>query len=270
MSFQPVVPFGGFLGWAVLQRTRDLQEQAFQASPAIERDVDYFREHIADVKTASDLMSDRRLLTVALGAFGLDEDINNKAFIEQVLDDGFLSDTALANRLADKRHLALSKAFGFGDFSIANTQLLDFPQEIIDAFHEQQFEIAIGRSDENLRLALGLERDLGEIIATDTTDDGRWFAVMGQAPLRKVFEVALGLPTTFGALDLDQQLAGFRDKAERVFGDSEIAHFADTEVQDELRRLFLLRAQVADLSSLSAQSSALLLLQSSPVSYSLT
>ena len=117
MAFQPVVPLSGYSGWRFLSRTLESQKAAFAASSDIRAKATYFQDNIASAKSARDLVSNRRLLEVALGAYGLGEDINSKAFVEKVLSDGTLDPSALGNRLADKRYLSFSKAFGFGDFS---------------------------------------------------------------------------------------------------------------------------------------------------------
>jgi len=261
MTYQPVIPIGGVAGWAFLQRTRATQQSAFDASPAIQRDTAYFAQSIGDVTTAQQLTDDRRLLKVALGAFGLDGDIGNKYFIRKVLEDGSLDSTALAQKLSDKRYLEFSRAFGFGDYATPSTQISDFGTKIVSAYKERQFEIAVGAQDQDLRLAIGLSRDLGEILNKTTTPDGMWYSVMGNPPLRKVFETALGLPPTFGALDLGQQLSGFRDKARAAFGDSEIAQFSNPENASALNRLFLARSQInAGQGSLSGGAIALMLL----------
>ena len=103
MSFQPVIPLTGYLGWRFLERTSDAQQDIFAKSQPVQRATDHFREKIGKVNSAADLVNDRQLLSVALGAFGLDADINNRAFIQKVLEDGTLSQDALANRLADNR-----------------------------------------------------------------------------------------------------------------------------------------------------------------------
>ena len=83
MTFQPVIPFGGNAGWSFLQRTLESQQATFEKGTVLRRDVDYFRENIGNISTAADLVADRRLLNVALGAFGLDDDLPNKAFIQK-------------------------------------------------------------------------------------------------------------------------------------------------------------------------------------------
>ncbi len=208
------------------------------------------------------MVADRRLLSVALGAFGLDEDIGNTFFIKKVLSDGSESDEALANRLSDKRYLSFSKAFGFGEFPVPRTQFSDFSDQIISAFQTQQFEVAVGNQDENMRLALGMERELGDLLAKEPSKDGSWFLVMGTPTLRQVFSKALGMPTSIASLDLDRQLDEFRDRAERIFGDGEIAQFSDPDIRKKLTQRFLIQSDAnAGVSSTSSGSVALALLQ---------
>jgi hypothetical protein len=259
MTFAPLLPFTGYSGWAFLKRTIDSQKAVFAAAPALTRNEDYFREKIGDIRTAEDLVSDRRLLTVALGAYGLDDDINNKFFIQKVLEDGTLNSDALANRLADKQYLALSAGFGFGDFSTPRTQLSDFADKILEAYNDRQFETAVGDQNDDLRLALNAERELTTISKRSSSDETLWFTVMGSAPLRSVFETALGLPSSFAALDLDRQLETLREKTERVFGDSSIAQFSDPEKLEDLLRRFLIRSEAA--ASFSASTPGALALQ---------
>ncbi len=265
MSFRPVIPFGGMAGWAFLQRTRASQQAAFDKAPEIRRDTDYFAENIGSITTAQELVSDYRLLKVALGAFGLDDDIDNRFFIRKILEEGTIDPDSLANKMSDKRYLEFSKAFGFGDFPTPNTQLSDFADSVLDAYKTRQFEVAVGEQDNDLRLAMTLERDLSAILEKNTTDDGRWFSVMGNPPLRKIFETALGLPASFGTLDLDLQLSGFRERARAVFGNGEVSQFSDPEKMGELNRLFLVRSQInAGNGALSSGSIALTLLQNLP------
>lgn len=245
MSFQPVLPSSGLSGWAFLQRTRGTQQAIFNNSAPVTRDTEYFEKNISNIKTAEDLVADRRLLSIALGAYGLEADINNKFFIRKVLEDGTFETDALANRLSDKRYLAFSKAFGFGDFPVANTQLSDFPDKIINAFQDQKFETAIGDQDESMRLALELERQLEDVVDGPESKNTKWFQIMGTPTLRKVFETALGLPTSIGGLDLDLQLKTFKSASERVFGDPDVVQFSDLEKLDKLRRLFLVRSDIA-------------------------
>ena len=262
MSFSPLLPFSGYSGWAFLKRTMPAQKEAFQASPSLTRDEDYFRAKIGSVKTAEDLVSDRRLLKVALGAYGLDGDIDNRYFIKKVLEDGTLDSSALSNKLSDKRYRAFSSGFGFGDYSVPRTQLSDFADKTLEAYRTRQFEAAVGEQDDNMRLALNAERELAALSLKDSSNDTKWFTIMGSEPLRQVLEGALGLPRSFSTLDLDQQLSTFKEKASKAFGSNEVSQFSDPDKLESLVRRFLVRSEaLASFSATSPGSIALTLLQ---------
>ncbi|MGB8814326.1 MAG: DUF1217 domain-containing protein [Paracoccaceae bacterium] len=240
------------------------QKAAFEAASTLKRDEDYFREKIGSIKTADALVSDRRLLGVALGAFGLDADINNKFFIKKVLQDGTLTTTALSTKLADKQYQAFSAAFGFGDYGIPRTQLSDFADKILGAYKTRQFETAIGDQNSDMRLALNAERELTALAARPISEDSKWFTVMGSAPLRQVFQTAFGLPSSFAAIDLDQQLGTFKEKAEQFLGDPEVGQFIDPSKVDDLVKRFMVRSDTSgNYSSLTRGAGALQLLQAS-------
>jgi len=267
MTFQPIVPLTGYVGWRFLERTIENQQSAYAESQPIARATTYFRENIGQVQTAEDLVNDRQLLSVALGAFGLDDDIDNKFFIQRILEDGTIDDDALANRLTDTRYSDLSRSFGFGDGVLPRTALGSFPQEIIERFEARQFERAIGEQDNDLRLALNVSTGVSDIVAQNSTTNARWFSIMGNAPLRSVFQTALGLPSSIASIDIDQQLEIFQERSASVFGTDEIADFNEPEKQEELIRLFLVRSEAASFSAASAGSTALTLLQSVPNLY---
>ena len=246
MMFQPALPVGGFAGWQFLNRTMETQQENFARSPVVQRETAYFRERIGQIETAEQLVGDRRLLKVALGAFGLQSDLPNRFFIRKVLEEGAIEPKSLANRLSDKRYLEMSRAFGFGDFDTPNTRLSDFADRIVQAYQSRQFEVAVGTRDENLRLALNLRRDLADLAGSDRSDRAKWFSVMGQPPLRQVFETVFNLPKSFGALDLDRQLGVLQDRTRRSFGDARLSQFTDPDKVEDLARQFLLRAQAAE------------------------
>ena len=262
MSFQPVVLGSGLAGWRFLQQTYDSQFEAFNKAPQLERDTDYFAEKIGTISTAQELVADRRLLTVALGAFGLSEDLNNRFFIQKILEDGTGSSDALANRLADSRYQRLSKAFGFGPGEIPKTLLSSEMAEIADTFRTQSFEVSVGEQDDSMRIALYAQRELNRLASDPMSEDAKWFSIMASPPLRKMLETALNLPTSFGQINIDKQLEIFQDRAGEALGKDTISQFTDPELIEKLTSLYLARSQIEtlDLATTSA-SNALSLLQ---------
>jgi hypothetical protein len=264
MTYQPVVPAGGLVGWAFLNRTRQTQTDAFMKSPEISRDTEYFQANIKNAKTAEDLVSDRRLLRIALGAFGLDGDLDSKAFVQKILEGGTQETGALATRLSDERYRDFAKAFGYGNAGGARTGSQTWARGIVDKFRTQQFEVAVGNQDQSMRLAMDAKRNMPDIATLTGKDETRWLKIMGNPPLRQVFETALGLPTSFAQADLDTQVTEFSGRAQRQLGIGDLSELADPEVQDAIIERFLLRDQIKDYGLQSSGSIALTLLQSVP------
>jgi hypothetical protein len=229
LAFQPVTLGGGQVGWAFLTRTQDRQESAFRAGAELRRDVDYFKSRIAGITSAGDLVADRRLLKVALGAFGLGDDLDKRAFIRKVLADGVEDPAAMANRLVDKRYAGLAEAFGFGSTFGARTGRIGFADQIADAYMTRAFEEAIGTEDNDLRLAMTFRREIAAIAAQHPDSDTGWLQVLGSPPLRAMVEGAFALPAQFVGLDLDRQVDILRDRTSALFGRSGVGVFAEAE-----------------------------------------
>lgn len=261
--YQPVVPLGGLGGWRFLQRTYDNQFAAFTQSVQLQRDSDYFRDTVGKIETAEDLVKDRRLLNVALGAFGLQDDINNRFFIQKILQEGTTSKDSLANRFSDPRYREMSEAFGFGPSEVRKVAESGFVDAIIARYEANSFEVATGEQNPSLRIALYGQREMGQIATMEGSNDTKWFTVMGDPPLRNLFERALNLPQAFGQIDIDQQLEVFKNRASRVFGSNDLAQFSDPKKVQDLLTKFVVREQISSLSGgASSQSIALTLLLS--------
>lgn len=260
MSFEPVVPLSGLAGWTLLKRTEAAQSATFQRRPDIARDEAYFREKIGTVTTAAQLVSDRRLLRVSLEAFGLEGDLRAGAFIRKVLEGGTESGTALARRLADPTYARFAATFGFGNASGARTATPGFADGILRTWQERRFEAAIGARDNDMRLAMNARRELAGIAEGGGSERTKWFKILGSKPLRTVVEGALGLRSSFAALDLDRQVAELDRRFTTVFGKAGVSQLSDgTKVETLIRRYLAL----ADTPTRPAQSAALTLLQSS-------
>lgn len=260
MSFQPVVPLGGIAGWRFLERTQASQQASFEKGAELQRDIAYFQEKIGGIGSAADLVADRRLLKVALGAFGLEGEIDKKAFIRKIMDEGTTDPAALANRMTDKSWYKLAEAFGFGDAGGTKTGDVGFAAKIVAAYKTRAFEVAVGDADNNMRLAMNFRREIAELAQGE---GGSWYSLLGSKPLREVVEKAFGLPTAFGQIDIDQQREILRDKASALFGADSLAVFQDAANVEKVINRFLARAQIEEgVSSTSPGAAALTLLQS--------
>lgn len=261
MTYLPPLPSGTYTAWMTLQRTATKQREVHANQASMKRDEAYFRENIGKVKSAEDLVKDRRLLSVALGAFGLEGDINNRYFIKKVLEDGILDSKALGHRLQDKRYLALATAFNFPKDAAPSTSISTFADKILPDWKERSFELAVGEVNNNLRLAMNAQREIAALAKKDMGEAASWYTIMGQTPLRQIFETAFNLPTSFGLLNVERQKDILSQKASAYFGDSSVKQFSDPEKLDKLLKTYLLKSQVAEIQTgMSGANAALTLL----------
>ena len=243
--FQPVIPSNGLAGWRFLQSTYDAQFDAFTQSTRLQRDTDYFRENVGTIKTAEEFVADRRLMTVALGAFGLESDLDNRFFIQKILADGTQSEDALANRFADTRYREFSAAFGFGPQEFLKVTETGFVDAIISRFESASFEAAAGEQNSAMRIALYAQRELPNLARDNISANAKWFTIMGDPPMRDLFEKALNLPAALGQIDIDQQLGIFKQKARMIFGSDDPAQFSVEDVQQELITKYMVREELS-------------------------
>lgn len=260
--FAPVVPLGGYAGYRLLERTYDRQLEAFAASPAIERNVAYFLENAASPLTAEEFVQDRRLMEVALGAFGLDEEIDKRALVRRILEEGVLDPASFANRLNDTRYKDFALEVGFAELG-SNLTIDSRRQEIADLYRVRQFERLVGETDLDLRLALNFRREIRALAEENIPAGAAWFRLLGSQPLRTVIEGAYNLPREFATIDVDDQRSRLEAKTREIYGSDTVAVFSDPAAIDDALRRFLLNSEVkAAAAAYSPGTTALTLLQS--------
>ncbi len=162
MTYQVTLIGSGLVGWQYLQQTIDTQIEVLVNSSTVSSDLEYFKENIGKVETAEDLVSDYRLLSVALSAFGMEDQIDYKALLQQVLEEGVEDDDSLANRLSstDSRFVAFAEAFNFTPVDNINTVQDGFGEGIVSLYEEKSAEeISLIELDYEERLAEYAESD---------------------------------------------------------------------------------------------------------------
>ena len=174
-----------------------------------------------------------------------------------------LEELAERQRLAEKMggDEKVSRQHGRGKLD-ARARISGIVDDLTELYKNRQFEKQLGAQDEGMRLALNFTREIKLIASEDRTEDSMWFGVMGQPPVRTVFEKALGLPESFASIDLDAQLRTFRKRASDILGTAQVSQFSDPErVDDLLLHFFARTGNGSQAQSYSSASIALTLLQ---------
>lgn len=95
----------------------------------IDDEVKYYNANISQVKSIDDLLANKRLLTVALAAYGLDAASETPARVREMLAGGISDPNSPANKLTDKSYASFVSAFNFAEYGSLATSRVEAQQQ---------------------------------------------------------------------------------------------------------------------------------------------
>ncbi len=165
--------------------------------PAVKTATDYYQANIGAVTSIDQFVSNYRLLSYALQAYGLGDQINNTALIKQVLEQGTSSSKALANTLPNQNWKAFANAFNFSASGASSPTSSSSVATTVADYTEQQLEANEGQSDPGVQLALYFQR------VAPTVTSG--YGILADQNLLEVEQTIFNLPSTFDVSKLDSE-----------------------------------------------------------------
>ena len=166
------------------------------AEPGVKTATAYYEANIASVKSIQDLVGNYRLLSYALNAYGLGDQINAKGLITKVLEGGVSNPKSLANTLPNSAWKAFAAAFNFVDSGATPPSSASAVKTTTSDYVEQQLESDQGGQDVGTQLALYFQR----VAPTVTSEVG----ILADSNLLQVAATIMGLPPA-AAADLQPQ-----------------------------------------------------------------
>jgi hypothetical protein len=167
------------------------------AEPAVKSAIAYYQANISSVTSIQDLVGNYRLLSYALDAYGLGDQINATALITKVLEGGVSSPNSLANTLSNPAWKAFATAFNFvgdGGASAASTNAV---QTTTSNYVEQQLESDQGAQNVGVQLALYSQR-----VAPSVTSE---YGILADPNLLEVAQTIFGLSPSTSAENINTQ-----------------------------------------------------------------
>jgi hypothetical protein len=166
------------------------------AEPAVKTATAYYEANIGSVKSIGDLVGNYRLLSYALNAYGLGDQINAKGLITKVLEGGVSNPKSLVNTLPNSQWKAFAAAFNFVDSGATPPSSTSTVKTTTSDYVEQQLESDQGNQDVGVQLALYFQR-----VAPTVTNE---YGILADPNLLQVAATIMGLPAT-AAADLQPQ-----------------------------------------------------------------
>lgn len=167
------------------------------AEPAVKSATAYYDANIGAVTSIQDLVGNYRLLSYALDACGLGDQINATALITKVLEGGVSNPNSLANTLSNSAWKAFATAFNFvgdGASSVSSTSAV---QATTSDYVEQQLESDQGAQNVGVQLALYFQR-----VAPTVTSE---YGILADPNLLEVAQTIFGLSPATSAENINTQ-----------------------------------------------------------------
>lgn len=236
---------------SLVDATRDRQIEILRSAPEHARAITSFRERIADVQTAEQLVDDRELYVFVMKAFDLEDQIFGKALIQKLLESNVDDRTGLVNRLTDARFREMHDTLGFGEDGIGNTNTLDagWREEMVDRYLEAQFIGDVYDQNSSVGAVLEFRNKVSEI---ETPLD-----ILKDRDTAAFVRRALGLPDVIAQVNIDRQ-------AEMISARLDLETLSDPEVVDKLVRKYVALSNVFDTQQVT-QNAAVQLMQGAVV-----
>jgi hypothetical protein len=167
------------------------------AEPAVKTATAYYEANIGSVTSIQDFVGNYRLLSYALNAYGLGDQINATALITKVLEGGVSNPKSLANTLTDSRWKAFAAAFNFVANGAASVSSPSAVQTTTNDYVEQQLESDQGAQDVGVQLALYFQR-----VAPTVSNE---FGILADPNLIQVAQTIFGLSPATSATNINTQ-----------------------------------------------------------------
>ena len=153
------------------------------SEPAVKNATAYYAANIGKVSSVSGLVNNYRLLSYALTAYGLGDQVNSTALVTKVLEEGTTSSKALANTLANPNWAKFAEAFSYltQGTSVTSSDISTTESD----YTEQRLETQEGQQNVGVQLALYFKR----VAPTVSSSMG----ILGDENLLEAFQTIFGV-----------------------------------------------------------------------------
>ncbi|MGO7015023.1 DUF1217 domain-containing protein [Rhizobium leguminosarum] len=124
-----------YVSYLSVARNLNASLSSVASQATVSRDSAYYKENIDKVTTVDEFMSDYKLYSYAMKAYGLEDMTYAKAFMTKVLESDLSDSSSFANSLSDTRYAEFAAAFKFaGETKTAQSDVQR--DNLLDAYEE--------------------------------------------------------------------------------------------------------------------------------------
>lgn len=175
-------------------------EEKFAKTKPVQKEIDYFREKVKELKTPEDLFKNRRLMQFVLSAYSMDDELQYMGRMKKILLSKLTDTDSLAQKMADPRFREINQDLLMGDFGVNVLKSSSMVEKLVDRYITNEYEKDLGNQNPALREASYFLRKIGTVKSS--------LDILGDKILRSVTTYTLGLPDeiAFQSIQRQQQL----------------------------------------------------------------
>ena len=195
----------------IKQKTRFLTGAELKTAQTKAKDEsNYYTSNIDKIKTVSDLLADKRMVTIILTAKGIDPSKVTNDYLKKIFASNLDDPNSFANTEKDTRFRDLAASFNFdvkGNMTVSTAiggqNRADFIATNAN-YLQQSLELKAGEDNDGVRLALYFRRMAPSLNSA--------YDILGDAALTEVFRTTFGLPASMASMDITRQSAILNSK----------------------------------------------------------
>lgn len=175
-------------------------EEKFAKTKPVQKEIDYFREKVKELKNPEDLFKNRRLMQFVLSAYSMDDELQYMGRMKKILLSKLTDTDSLAQKMADPRFREINQDLLMGDFGVNVLKSSSMVEKLVDRYITNEYEKDLGNQNPALREASYFLRKIGTVKSS--------LDILGDKILRSVTTYTLGLPDeiAFQSIQRQQQL----------------------------------------------------------------
>lgn len=215
-----------------------------EAENTAETDVTYFKAHIADVQSVSDLLSDSKLTDFILTANGIDPKSVSKTTLQKAFAADPSDSKSFLNTDDGSEFKSIVSNFNFGtdgeltESKLGTAQNQGAQMATDNLYLNQTLEEQEGDTNEGVRLALYFQRKAPDINSA--------YDIMGDTALYQVIQTTFSLSSSMSSMNVDDQAALL----------NKVIDVSDLHDPDKLKKLLQRFSAMYDLANNTASTSS--------------
>lgn len=187
--------------------------QRFRSRADIQREEEYFKSNVKNLKSVDDFFADKRIMRFVLSAYDLESELPNTGKIRKIMESNLSDVDSLANRFQDARFKQLAQDLDFFGSKVGKLTSQSVIDNITTKYERLKYEQSLDEQAPGVRAALEFKRRAKDVTQT--------VQLLGDSVLREVVTVANNIPKQIAVQEVGAQITALERKVDiKKFKDS--------------------------------------------------